>query len=264
MKRNILYGILFLAAINLYGQETVNQIELLGKGVVGVEEATIAIPDWQNIDYIIAEAVYVCGEAPGYVEFISGSEQKTISPRLIPCGGGSQAGLITSVYRTRFDKPTPEITLDILENSNQFHSFSLFVHRKGGNVQSIQAGELVHVYKNEKIPQLTEIHVSPSAQSRVIKLKFGIIELEDDDLVAVFTFESNGEILGTEIRSWFKNDEIDPYFVQEVLFEEVPGKVDKVSMSLFSTQDKGDSFIAGVVLADLFENSRELLTSAVK
>ena len=57
MRRNILYGIIFLASINLYGQEAVDQIELFGKAVVGIEEAAIQIPDWQNINYIIAETL---------------------------------------------------------------------------------------------------------------------------------------------------------------------------------------------------------------
>jgi len=270
MKRNILFGIIFLAALNLCAQENADHIELLGIGVTGMEEAIIAIPDWENIDYIIAEAVYACGKAPGQVRFSTDSENETVSPQMIPCGGGTQAGLITSVFRARFEDPTPEVALDIMENAARFRSFSLFVQRPDGTVNSIPIpkmehifGELVHVYKNEKVPELTEVVVPVSVEPRDIQLKFGLTEFKDDDLVAVFTFAAKGEVVATEIKTYLQNGKIDPYTVQEVIFEDVAGDVDKIHMTIFSTNKTEESFIAGKVYFDLPEQKRDLLSASV-
>ena len=269
MRRNILLAVIFLAGINIYAQESVDHIELLGKGVAGMEEAVIAIPDWENIDYIIAEAVYACGVAPGDVRFSTKSENKTVSPDVIPCGGETQEGLITSVFQTRFENPTPEVAMDILENRAQFRSFSLFVHRPDGTVNSIPIpkmehifGELVHVYKNEKVPELTEVVVPVSDEARDIQLKFGFTEFKDDDLVAVFTFEAKGEVVATEIKTYFQNGEIDPYTVQEEIFEDVAGDVNKIHMTMFSTNKTEESFIAGEVYFDLPAQKRDLFSAS--
>ncbi len=269
MRRNILFGIIFLAALNLYAQESADHIELLGKGVAGMEEAVISIPDWENIDYIIAEAVYACGKEPGQVRFSTDSDSKTVSPQVIPCGGETHAGLFTSVFKIRFEDPTPEVALDIMENAAKFRSFSLFVHRPDGTVNSIPIpkmehifGELVHVYKNEKVHELTEIVVPVSDEPRDIQLKFGYTEFKDDDLVAVFTFEAEGEVVATEIKTYFQNGEIDSYTVQDVIFEAVQGEVDKIRMTMFSTNKMEESFIAGMVYFDLPEQKRDLLSAS--
>ena len=258
MRRNILLAVIFLVGINIYAQESVDHIELLGKGVAGMEEAVIAIPDWENIDYIIAEAVYACGIAPGDVKFSTDSENITISPRVIPCGGGTHPGLITSVFQTRFENPTPQVALDIMENRAQFRSFALFIHRSDGSVNSISApemdhlfGELVHVYKNEKVPELTEVLIPVSDQPRDIQLKFGFTEFIDNDLVAVFTFEANGEVVDTQIKNYFGNGEIDSYSVKEEIFEDVAGEVDKIHLNIFATNKMEESFIAGEIFFDL-------------
>jgi hypothetical protein len=270
MRRNILLAVIFLVSINIYAQESVDHIELLGKGVAGMEEAVIAIPDWENIDYIIAEAVYACGVAPGDVRFSTNSESITVSPEVIRCGGETQDGLITSVFKTRFENPTPEVAMDIMENRAQFRSFSLFVHRPDGTVNSIPIpkmehifGELVHVYKNEKVPELTEVVVPVSDEPRDIQLKFGFTEFIDDDLVAVFTFEAKGEVVATEIKTYFQNGEIDPFTVQDIIFEDVAGEVDKIHMTMFSTNKAEESFIAGQVYFDLPEQKRDIYSASV-
>jgi len=269
MRKHILFGIIFLASLNLYAQENADHIELLGKGVAGMEEAVIAIPDWENIDYIIAEAVYACAKAPGQVRFTTDSENTTVTPQVIPCGDETHDELITSVFKTRFENPTSGVALDIMENAAQFRSFSLFVHRPDGTVNSIPIpkmehifGELVHVYQNEKVPELTEVVVPLSDEPRDIQLKFGFTEFKDDDLVAVFTFEAKGEVVATEIKTYFQNGEIDPYAVQEVIFEDVAGDVDKIQMTMFSTNKLEESFIAGEVYFDLPEQKRDLFSAS--
>ena len=267
----MLFGIIFLAAMNIHAQESADHIELLGKGMTGIEEAVIAIPDWENIDYIIAEAVYACGTLPKEVRFSTDSEHITVSPQLIPCGRETQEGLITSVFMTRFEDPTPEVALDILENAAKFRSFSLFVHRPDGSMNSIPLpkmehmfGELVYVYQNEKVPELTKVVIPVSDEPRDIQLKFGFTEFKDDDLVALFTFEANGEVVETQVKTYFQNGEIDPYTVQKVIFEDVAGEVDKINVTLFSANKTEESFIAGKVYFDLPGQEHDLYSAAAE
>ena len=271
MRRNILIAVIFLVGINIYAQDSIDHIELLGKGVAGMEEAVIAIPDWENIDYIIAEAVYACGVAPGDVRFITDSENVTISPRVIPCGGGAHPGLFTSVFQTRFENPTSEVALDIMENRAQFRSFSLFIHRADGSVNSISApemdhlfGELEHVYKNEKVHELTEVLIPVSDHPRDIQLKFGFTEFIDNDFVAVFTFEANGEVVDTQIKTYFGDGEIDSYLVRQEIFEDVAGEVDKIHMTMFATSKMEESFIAGEIFIDLADKDHKSLGDSME
>jgi len=265
----MIFGIILLAAISLYGQEGADHIELLGKGIPGKERASIFIPDWENVDYIVAEAVYVCGKAPEEVKISSESEDRIIAPERIPCSGVIQDGVCTSVFMTKFTEPTPKVVLDIMKNPAKFRSFSLYVHRPDGNVKYIPAigmphlqGELIHINSNEKIPGLTEFVIPVTSEARDVKLKFGLTEFKDDDLVAVFTFESNGETVDTEVRTWFQNGQVDSYSVQELILENVAGEVDKINMTMFSAHDNKESFIAGRVFIDMQANKVALLTSS--
>jgi hypothetical protein len=269
MRRNILIGIALLATLSLHGQHKTEHIELLGKEIPGKDRASITIPDWENVDYIVAEAVYVCEKAPKDVRISSESEDRLIAPEMIACNGASQNGLNTSVYTTKFTGPTPKVVLDILYNSPRFCSFSLYVHRPDGNVKYIPAvgmphlqGELVYINRVSKIPKLTEFEIPVTSESRDIQLKFGLTEFNDDDITAVFTFEFEGKTVATEIRTWFQNGKVDSYIVREVLFENVASEVDKINMTMFSAHDKKDSFIAGKVFIDMQANRMAQLSAA--
>lgn len=270
MIRKMILGSFLLAAISLYGQKSTDNIELLGKGIVGMEEASISISDWEKVDYIVAEAIYACETAPGNVKISSGSEDRIIAPQLISGGGNSNTGLITSVFRTKFTSPTPQVALDILDNATQFRSFSLYVHRLDGSIKCVPAvgmphiqGELVHIINSKKIPELTVFNIPLSSKAKEIQVKFGLTEFRDDDLVAVFTFESEGETVATEIRTWFRNGQVDACAIQEVLFESVPGEVDKIHLSMFSANDSEESFIAGRVFIDWTNERNELLSDTL-
>ena len=269
MRRNILFGIIILATVSIYAQEEADHIELLGKEMLGKERASIKISDWQEVDYIVAEAVYAGGKAPGDVKISSDSEKRIIEPQLIPCGGNSSEGMITSVFRTKFTSPTPKLVLEIMGNSAKFRSFSLYVHRPDGKVKYIPAvgmphlqGELVHNSNIGMIPELTAFEIPVTSEARDLQLKFGLTEFKDDDLVAVFTFESEGETVATEIRTLFQNGQVDSYEVKELLFENVAGEVDKVHMTMFSAHSNEESFIAGRVFIDMQVNRIALLSAS--
>ncbi len=266
MKKHLLLGVVFFATLSLHGQHKIEHIELLGKEIPGKERASITIPDWENVDYIVAEAVYVYGKAPKDVKISSNSEDRLIAPELIACNGANQNGLKASVYTTKFTEPTPKVVLDIMNNSPKFCSFSLYVHRPDGNVNYIPAvgmphlqGELVYINKISKIPELAEFEIPITSESRDIQLKFGLTEFNDDDITAVFTFESEGETVATESRTWFQNGKVDSYIVREVLLKNVASEVDKIKMTMFSAHDKKESFIAGKVFIDMQANRLALL-----
>ncbi|MEN8204306.1 MAG: hypothetical protein ABFS28_17045 [Bacteroidota bacterium] len=269
MRRNMILGIFLLAAISLYGQESTNHIELLGKGIAGKDRASIVIPEWEDVDWIVAEAVYACGKAPGDVKISSDKEDRIIEPGLIPCGGNNKEGMITSVFRTKFTSPTPKVVLDIMHNSARFQSFSLYVHRPDSKITYIPAegmphlqGELNYISNNVKIPELTAFDIPVTSEARDVQVKFGLTEFKDDDLVAVFTFESKGETVATEIRTWFRNGKVDSYAVQELMFENVAGEVDKVHLTMFSAHSNAESFIAGRVFLDMQVNKIALLSAS--
>ena len=58
-----------------------------------------------------------------------------------------------------------------------------------------------------------------------------------------------------ELKTWNQDDGTNSYIILEVLFEDVAGDVDHITMTLISENEggerDGDSFIAGVVLVDL-------------
>ena len=268
MKRNVLLGMLMIAALGLYGQQETEHIELLGEEIAGDDRASIFIPDWEDVDWIVAGAVYACGEDPGEVKISSNKEDRTIEPQTSACGGNSKDGLITSVYRTKFTEPTPKVVLDIMRNPAKFRSFSLYIHRPDSKISYVPAigmphlqGELVHIKSSSEIPQLTSFALPVTAEARDVQLKFTLTEFMDDDLVAVFTFESKGEVLATEIRTWFQNGKVDSYSMHEVLFENVAAEVDKVQMTMFSAHGNKESFIAGRVLIDMEPNRIALLSA---
>jgi len=268
MKRNVILGLFFFAAISLYGQKETEHIELIGEEIPGKDRVSIAIPDWEDVDWIVAEAVYACGTAPGDVKISNDKEDRLIEPQSIVCGGNAEDGMVTSVFRTKFTNPTPKVVLDIMHNNTRFRSFTLYIHRPDSNISYVPAvgmphlqGELVHINSAEKIPELTAFNLPLTSEARDVKLKFALTEFVDDDLVAVFTFESRGETVATEMRTWFQNGEIDTYAIREVLFENVAGEVDKVRMTMFSAHDNKESFIAGRVLIDMEPNRISLLTA---
>ena len=88
MKKILLLGIIFLAVLTSYSQECGNYIELLGKGITGMEEASITIPNHDQVDFVIAEAIYKSKTEPTDVKFWTGSEEKMSSPQLITLSGG--------------------------------------------------------------------------------------------------------------------------------------------------------------------------------
>ena len=268
MKRNVILVVLMIAVLSVYGQQKIEHIELLGKEIVGEDRASIFIPEWEDVDWIVAEAVFACGKAPSEVRISSTDEDRIVEPEEIPCGG-NQDGMITSVFRTKFTSPTSKVVLDILKNPERFQSFTLYVHRDDALVNYQPAvgmphlqGELVHINRTPRIPELTSFTLPVTSEARDVQLKFGLTEFKDDDLVAVFTLESKGETVDTEIRTWFKNGQVDSFDSKEVFFENVAGEVDRIHMTLFSAHDNMESFIAGRVFIDMQPNRMALMSAS--
>jgi len=252
-------------------------MDLLGLGIQEQAKASIAIPDWEDVDYILTEAVYKSYTVPGDVMFSTGDpltpdETRNAPPVLLDYSG--QDPLMESyVFRAKFDKPTSQVNLDILGNEAHFFSFAIYVHRKDGEVYTVKSGELVHVWHNGPEGHETQIKIPTADESRAILLRFGITELDHDERIAIFTFKANGIEKGKEVRTWNPLDDQalnGAYIIESLLLEEVDGDIDEITMTMLSKlpadSDQargGDSFIAGVVLADLpcEEYEPELLCS---
>ncbi len=256
MKTHLLFAIGLLTALNLHAQECGTHIELLGKGIYGLSEAAIAVSDPENVDYIIAEAIYKSNVEPSDVIFSTNGKDVVVSPETVPISGFQNEGIITSLFRYKLEDPGTEVGLDILGNGAEFYSFALYVHRLDGTSYSLLTGDLAHVYWNEDVPHVSEITIPVSDLPRDINLRFGITELNADSRVAIVTFEANGQFVTEVLQSWEESGEGNSFVIKEMLLEDVPGEVDQITMTMiseFKTKEelKGDSYIAGQVVVDL-------------
>lgn len=257
MKNFTLMIGLILAGYISHAQDCGSYIELLGTGITGQSEYSIQVDDPGSIDSITAEVIYKSTTAPGNIKLWSASEEFTVKPADIPISGWQGEGVITSVFRAIFHQPAEMINLDILNNPEEFYSIALYIHRNSGPVVSYMEGSLYHVYQNEDFPQLTDIPLVVSENPRNITLRFGITELNKDERWAEFRFEASGETKALEVWEWNPDiNETESYTVREVMFENIPGDVDNIVMTMLSENHepdtlKGDSFIAGVVLVDI-------------
>ncbi len=257
MKKSLLFIIVILTGYISTAQDCGSYIELLGSGITGQSAATILIEDLDQVDFISAEVIYKSYTAPTQVRFWSVSEEIFAEPVDVPISGFQGEGVITSVFRATFMEPAAEINLDILQNITEFYSMAVYVHRKNGHTVSYMEGELYHVYQNEDAPLVTNIPVQKSDHPRDITLRFGISELNQDERWAEFIFEANGETKSMEIWEWDSPEgETESYTIREVKFPDVDGDVDQIKMTMLSENhetdtQKGDSYIAGVVLVDI-------------
>ena len=257
MKKSLLFVIAILFGYIGTAQDCGSYIELIGSGITGQNAATILIEDLDQVDFISAEVIYKSTTEPTQVRFWSESEEIFAEPVDVPISGFQGEGVITSVFRANFIEPASEINLDILQNSTEFYSMAVYVHRKNGHTVSYMEGELYHVYQNEDLPLVTDIPVQKSDHPRDITLRFGISELNQDTRWAEFIFEADGETKSMEIWEWDTNEgETDSYTIREVKFVDVDGDIDQIKMTMLSENHetdalKGDSYIAGVVLVDI-------------
>ncbi len=134
MKKYLLLGILFFATIQMYGQKCGTHIDLMGIGIFGEKTATITIDDWEDVDHILAEAVYkseaeplLPGGDPLPVMFSTPSpnvqNEKGVPLKLE--SSGKDLGYFKYVFRAEFFKPAPQVSIIIPEGVEGFYSFAL-------------------------------------------------------------------------------------------------------------------------------------------
>ena len=276
MKKYLLLGIILFATLHIYAQKCGVHIDLIGVGMHGQSTATIAIDPWEDVDYIITEAVYKSEQVPVVFElnenkkasvlFYTGDAKDPVQEEYVLPGdplnfSGENPDRKIHVFRAKFDKPAKTVTLDVLKNVADFYSFAIYIYRKDGSVYTVKSGELVHVYHNVGDEYDVEMDIPTTDHPRDITFRFGITELNLDTREAIFTFWADGLQESTTIAT-FDEDAGESYIIQEETLKDVPGNIDKITMTMLS-EDNGDSFIAGVVLADLpcEEYESELLCS---
>lgn len=251
MKRYLLIGMIFLVGLTGYSQDCGDYIELLGKGITGMDEASIEVPGYENIEYIVAEAIYKADVEPSEVKFWTENEEVLALPEEVKVSGLLGSQYYVNAFYAEFTEPADMVHLDFLENISAFYSLVLYVHRQDGTVATISAGELYHVYQNEDDQLVTEIEVPVTDEPRDILIRYGITELNDDERLAKFAFEADGTIVEETIGTWNVEGGTDSYVIREAGFDDVPGPVDKITMTMLSENSGGDSYIAGIVLVDV-------------
>lgn len=268
-----------LATLNMYAQKCGAHIDLYGIGIKGETKATLSINPSDNLGdvaYVIAEAVYKSELEPviididknkkASVRFYTGDVDDPVQEVYVLPGdplenSGADPDRKIHVFRAKFDKPAETVTLNILRNATDFYSFALYVYRNDGTSYTVKAGELVHVYHNVGDDYDVEMEIPTSDQPRDITFRFGITELNLDSREAIFTFWADELEESTTIVT-FDEDAGESYIIQDETLKDVPGTIDKITMTMLSEED-GDSFIAGIVLADFpcEEYESELLCS---
>lgn len=268
-----------LATLNMYAQKCGAHIDLYGIGIKGETKATLSINPSDNLGdvaYVIAEAVYKSELEPviididknkkASVRFYTGDVDDPVQEVYVLPGdplenSGADPDRKIHVFRAKFDKPAETVTLNILRNTTDFYSFALYVYRNDGTSYTVKAGELVHVYHNVGDDYDVEMEIPTSDQPRDITFRFGITELNLDSREAIFTFWADELEESTTIVT-FDEDAGESYIIQDETLKDVPGTIDKITMTMLSEED-GDSFIAGIVLADFpcEEYESELLCS---
>lgn len=268
-----------LATLNMYAQKCGAHIDLYGIGIKGETKATLSINPSDNLGdvaYVIAEAVYKSELEPviididknkkASVRFYTGDVDDPVQEVYVLPGdplenSGADPDRKIHVFRAKFDKPAETVTLNILRNTTDFYSFALYVYRNDGTSYTVKAGELVHVYHNVGDDYDVEMEIPTSDQPRDITFRFGITELNLDSREAIFTFWADELEESTTIVT-FDEDAGESYIIHDETLKDVPGTIDKITMTMLSEED-GDSFIAGIVLADFpcEEYESELLCS---
>jgi len=279
MKKILLVSAIVFATLNIYAQKCGAHIDLYGIGIKGETKAMLSInpsDDLGDVAYVIAEAVYKSEQAPvvidvnknkkASVRFYTGDANDPVQEEYVLPGdqlkySGDDPKRIIHVFRAKFDKPAETVSLDILENAADFYSFAIYVYRKDGSFYTVKAGELVHVYHNVGEEYDVEMEIPTSDQPRNITFRFGITELNLDSRDAKFTFWADELKESTTIVT-FDEAAGESYIIQDETLENVPGYINKITMTMLSEED-GDSFIAGIVLADFpcEEYESELLCS---
>jgi hypothetical protein len=252
MKRFLFASLVVIAGLSLSAQDHGKCIELYGAGTTGLEKASIAILDQTNVDYIEVKAIYKSTTKPGEIRFSTDKKVISAFPKAIPVSGAQDNGVYTSVYTARFSDPAEMINMDILENNPDIHSFTVYVHRSDNKACSMLAGELYHVCHNDGIARMTEIAVPVSDNPRDISLCFSVTDwCDDDDHMALVTFESQGVPVKMEIKTWKSPEGPDSYVYQNMLFEDIPGEVDAVTFTMMTSESGHDSFVAGEVILNM-------------
>jgi hypothetical protein len=263
MKKLTLSIVFLLSGLLAFAQDCGSYIELVGTGMHEKQTMTLDVTNPGEVVQIIAEAIYKGPNAPTKVKFWSDQETSEVDPVTVPNSGIDPENMFKAVFRDTFTLTTNQVHLDILDNDPRVYSMALYIERPNKTMVSAMGGALYHVFQNEAAPLVTEIPVIPADQPRDIQIRFGVTELDVDERYAIFTFEAKGMVKKIEIWDWDPNiGESDSYTIQQVLFENVPGDVDKITMTMLSENyvdgtRKGDSFIAGVVLVDVPCKDRE-------
>lgn len=248
--------ILALIALAASNNDCGTYIELRGAGIYGDTITHLEVPSTENVKTMVVEAVYKSYTPSSAVKFWTDQEELMVEGTDLPISGSQATGMITQVFRDTFHMAAGMIHLDILDNVAEFYSLAVYVEREIEGVVSNSEGSLWHVYRNEKDPLQIQIPLLPSEEDRNIGLRFGVTELNADARVALFRFMAGTSEVAMELRQWNPDmNESKSFTMQELQFDSVPSHVDWIEMTLISENygpegQKGDSYVAGVVLVD--------------
>jgi hypothetical protein len=273
MKKLLLLLVLSISVIQLANAQV---IELVGKGVLNEDNPTLIIPNMENVEKVVVEAVGHFVNAkdkiqkiPQTVTFSSGVPIVTAFKKVDKIH--SSVGKFTDpfyylhnwvlslgYYTATFNKNQiagGAITLDKNGQGESIISFYAYVFRTDGTVNkySFLSEKRAYLYRSgEEDPLEYEFDIPASQSERNIKVTIPFsdnFESGVDLRVAVISLLQDNDLIFTES---FNINGLETNFIAKTIdLENIPGNITKIKIKIYSPLEPGptggDSFIAGMI-----------------
>lgn len=243
-------------------------VDVIGTGLLGISTENLDLTPVDNIEKVLLGVVYKDGPlepVQGDVRFYDADDNINIGFQPIPIVKGPvtnpNMGSFSIAFNTSDAGGVNAVVLDS-DDVDGMHSFYAFLYRALTTPSSYSAVTLqdVFYYHNGSAdPYVYEIPILTSSVERDITVKVPVTELENDTRIAVIEVTA-GTVSATKILKTYNLG--NSFNIDPIVLNDVPGDVDKVTVSIFSPlfgeyQDQngddidGDSFFTSGVVVDV-------------
>ncbi|HKK61241.1 MAG TPA: hypothetical protein VJ951_01695, partial [Bacteroidales bacterium] len=258
---------LFVIGLGMFQIANSQTIELIGKGVLNENIATITFTDHSSVDYVVVEAAAVFRNdlTPKQVNFTDSNDNYKVDFNLaeqdfapgITNGNDQKWGYYTAIF---YDVDAGGITLDKMGQGENILSFTAYVYRNESNSDIYSEVEYDHAFffHNGAADPLTYNFTLPwSSEPRDIEVVVPISELTEDGRYVNLRLTAGSLTLPLEFDSNNKGELLN---LQTIVLNNVPGDITDVSLYIYSPKlvpdgKVGDSFVTGAILLTTTFNS---------
>ncbi|MGI9530794.1 T9SS type A sorting domain-containing protein [Lutimonas sp.] len=235
-----------------YAQE----VEIYGIGISGEANSDLIIPNIENVDKVEVGAFYISGNSTPMdndVLFKASSENKSgIWNNDVIMKHDLGSNYTIGYFSQFFDKIDQNGLSISVKPVEKVHSFYSYIYRNDITSESKSYINFTPAffYKNgENDPYVYNIPIHKSDNSRKIKIKIPVSELNDDERIIAIEINAGPVNFKTEVKKWNNGKS---FYLGEFVLKNVPGNVTNVSVSIYSPDNKyGDSFFVSGVIVDV-------------